>query len=70
MGRSWLFLRIALLISLMLGTMVLPRVLAVWALCEGMIVTSLLSSLPWSFPGGLDRASAAVLVLPRIYFSM
>ena len=58
MGRSWLFLRIALLISLTLGTMVLPpRVLAVWALCGGMIVISLLSSSPWSFPGGLDRES-------------
>ena len=70
-GASWWFLRIALLTSLIFGTMVFPfRVFAVLALCGGMMVTSLLSSSPWSFPGGLDSVSAAVLVLPGMYSKM
>ena len=71
MGRSWLICRIALLTSLTFGTTVhSPRVVATQALCGGIMVMSLLSSSPWSFPGGLDRASAVVLVLPGIYSSM
>ena len=67
-GKSWLLLSIVLLISLKFGTMVLPPiVLAVQALCGGMMVMSLLSSSPWSFPGGLDSMSVAVLVLPGVY---
>ena len=63
--------RIALLTSLTFGTTVCPaRVVAAQALCGGMMVMSLLSSSPWSFPGGLDRASVAVLVFPGIYSSM
>ena len=68
---SWWFLRIALLISLTFGMMVLPfKVFAVLALCGGMIVMSLLSSSPWSLPGGLDSTLAAVLVLLGMYSRM
>ena len=68
---SWLFLRIALLTSLTLGTMVLPpRVFAAQAQCGGMTVMSLLSSSPWSFPGGLDSTSAVVLVFLGMYSKM
>ena len=65
---SWWFLKIALLTSLTFGTMILPfKVFAVLALCEGMMVMSLLSSSLWSFPGGLDNALAVVLVLLGMY---
>ena len=34
----------------------------------GMRVMSWLSSLPWSAPGGLERASAGMFVFPGIYW--